>query len=292
MSETVSVLAYAKLNLSLDITGVRPDGYHTLEMVMQSVDLYDTVTLTKHSTDKGVSVHCDRDDVPASTDNIAYKAALAFFQYAQIKEYGLTIKIKKRIPLAAGLGGGSADAAAVLVGLNQLYQTDYSTAQLCEVGIKIGADVPFCIYGGTRVAEGTGGIISPLPDLTDCCFVIVKTGEKHSTGEMYQKFDALTDVKHPMSQNLISAICAGEIEEVAKYTDNVFEALWDSEILQVKTELLENGALSASLSGSGPSVFGLFADEETAHKCLVQLEDKYSDVFLCFPVDEGCKINS
>ncbi|MBQ2676130.1 MAG: 4-(cytidine 5'-diphospho)-2-C-methyl-D-erythritol kinase [Clostridia bacterium] len=282
MADSVTVLAYAKLNLSLDITGVRPDGYHTIEMVMQSVNLHDTVTVTKAEE---IKVTVSNMDELSGEDNIAYKAAAAFFEATEI-DGGAAIKIKKRIPVAAGLGGGSADAAAVLTALNMLFDTRLSKDELCDIGLKIGADVPFCIVGGTQLAEGIGGILTPLPDLKDCAFVLIKNGEKPSTGEMYRRFDNLESPDHPDTSKLVESICEGDIIDACDYMANVFEPLWDS-AADVKADLMENGAVTAVLSGSGPSIFGVFDDLDTAQKCKSQLQDKYDEIFVCKPVNIG-----
>lgn len=285
MVDSITILANAKLNLSLDITGRRPDGFHTLEMVMQSVDIYDTVTLNR--TAPGVTVSCDNKKISNGIENLAYKAAMIFFDAADING-GVSIKIKKRIPIAAGLGGGSADAAAVLTGLNQMYGLPLAPEELEKLGLKAGADVPFCLTGGTQLAEGIGSILTPLPELQNCAFVVVKTGGKPSTGEMYKRFDALPEeqIMHPATRRLVNAICEGDLPEMAEYIGNVFEPLWQH-VDAVRTDLLQNGALCACLSGSGPSVFGLFASIDDAEDAKKQLEDRYPEIFVCEPQPAG-----
>ena len=280
MADSVSIKAYAKINLNLDITGKSSDGnYHTVEMVMQTVDIYDTVSVT---VDDKISIKCNG-DLPENEENIAYKAAKYFFEFAKING-GAEIKIKKRIPVAAGLGGGSSDAAAVIVALNTLYNTDFDTEDLIKIAEDVGSDVPFFIEGGTQLAEGRGTILTPLPELPECAFLIIKDGFKLSTGEMYRKFDSLTDIPHPDSQMLVNAICEGDLFEASKNMLNVFELLYNKEFLKTKDELCENGALCACLSGSGPSIFGLFEDEDTAKDAKDELSDKYDNIFLCKPV--------
>lgn len=280
MADSVSIKAYAKINLNLDITGKSSDGnYHTVEMVMQTVDIYDTVSVT---VDDKISIKCNG-DLPENEENIAYKAAKEFFDFAKI-DGGAEIKIKKRIPIAAGLGGGSSDAAAVIVALNTLYNTDFDTEDLIKIAEDVGSDVPFFIEGGTQLAEGRGTILTPLPELPECAFLIIKDGFKLSTGEMYRKFDSLTDIPHPDSQMLVNAICEGDLFEASKNMQNVFELLYNKEFLKTKDELCENGALCACLSGSGPSIFGLFEDEDTAKDAKDELSDKYDNIFLCKPV--------
>lgn len=287
MADSVSLKAYAKINLNLDITGKSADGnYHTVEMVMQSVDIFDTVTVT---VDDEICVKCNG-DVPEDENNIAVIAAKEFFEFTEING-GAEIKIKKRIPVAAGLGGGSSDAAAVIVALNQLYNTKLDNEELEKIAEKVGSDVPFFIEGGTQLAEGRGTILTPLPELPDCAFLIIKDGYKLSTGEMYRKFDSMTDVIHPDTRALVDAICEGDLIEASKNMENVFELLYNNEFLKTKDELVENGALCACLSGSGPSIFGLFEDTDTAKRAKDELSDKYEDIFLCEPVKFGSKEN-
>ena len=283
MADSVSLKAFAKINLNLDITGVSSDKkYHTVEMVLQSVDVYDTITV---SVDDEISVKCNA-DLPENEDNIAYKAATAFFEETEISG-GAYIKIKKRIPSAAGLGGGSSDAAAVIVALNMLYETNLETSELEAIAEKIGSDVPFFIDGGTQLAEGRGTILSPLPEIPECAFVIVKDGFKMSTGDMYSRFDSLVEVDHPDTRALVDAICEGNLTEMTENMKNVFEPLYDESVQVIKSKLVENGALCAVLSGSGPSVFGLFSDYETARSTPEILEKDYETVILCEPTKYG-----
>jgi 4-diphosphocytidyl-2-C-methyl-D-erythritol kinase len=287
----VTVSAPAKLNLSLDITSVRSDGYHILEMVMQSVELFDTVILQTGSETKGeINVICNNEDVPTGEENIVFAAAMAFFKETSTENPGITIKIKKNIPLSAGLAGGSADAAATLVGLNELFGTVLSKDDLCDIGILVGADVPFCIIGGTVLAEGIGGILGPLPPLMPCFFVIAKNCMKESTKIMYEKFDLLTNVTHPETNKIVEAICAGDLAETAKNLYNVFELVQAPEIEEIKTIMLNCDALGASLSGSGPAVFGIFTSFSAANKCANELKKVCADVFVCEPTKLGCEI--
>ncbi len=283
MADSVSLKAFAKINLNLDITGVSSDKkYHTVEMVLQSVDVYDTITV---SVDDEISVKCNA-DLPENEDNIAYKAATAFFEETEISG-GAYIKIKKRIPSAAGLGGGSSDAAAVIVALNMLYETNLETSELEAIAEKIGSDVPFFIDGGTQLAEGRGTILSPLPEIPECAFVIVKDGFKMSTGDMYSRFDSLVEVDHPDTHALVDAICEGNLAQMSENMQNVFEPLYDEGVQVIKSKLVENGALCAVLSGSGPSVFGVFSDYETARDATEVLEKDYETVILCEPTKYG-----
>ena len=287
MAESVSISANAKLNLSLDITGKRPDGYHTVEMVMQSVDISDTLNITK--TDSQIEFYCNNDEIE-NDKNLCVKAAQLFFENAEISG-GAQIKLKKRIPIAAGLGGGSADAAAVLIALNELYNQPFDDEELLELALKIGADVPFCLVGGTQLAEGVGSILSPLPTLNDCAFVIVKSGEKPSTAQMYAKIDSLSEeeICHPRTQYLVDAICEGDNVDAGRYMSNVFNSLWD--FAKIREIMTDCGAQSVSVSGSGPSVFGFFTDIDDAKSAENKLKGEFDEVYLCEPVDKGCEID-
>ena len=283
MADSVSLKAFAKINLNLDITGVSADNkYHIVEMVLQSVDIYDTVTV---SIDDEIRVKCNA-NLPENEDNIAYKAAKAFFEETGVQG-GAYIKIKKRIPSAAGLGGGSSDAAAVIVALNMLYNTNLENDELGSIAEKVGSDVPFFIVGGAQLAEGRGTILTPLPEIPECAFVIVKDGFKLSTGDMYSRFDSLTDVDHPNTNELVNAICEGDLLGMTENMKNVFEPLYGENILVIKDKFVENGALCAVLSGSGPSVFGIFEDYDSAKEAAESLEKEYENVFLCEPTKCG-----
>ena len=287
MAESVSISANAKLNLSLDITGKRPDGYHTVEMVMQSVDISDTLNITK--TDSQIEFYCNNDEIE-NDKNLCVKAAQLFFENAEISG-GAQIKLKKRIPIAAGLGGGSADAAAVLIALNELYNQPFDDEELLELALKIGADVPFCLVGGTQLAEGVGSILSPLPTLNDCAFVIVKSGEKPSTAQMYAKIDSLPEeeICHPRTQYLVDAICEGDNVDAGRSMSNVFNSLWA--FAKIREIMTDCGAGCVSVSGSGPSVFGFFTDIDDAKSAENKLKGEFDEVYLCEPVDKGCEID-
>ena len=286
----ITVLAHAKLNLTLDITGVRPDGYHLLDMVVQSLDLADTVNLSPNDSGEIKLRPGDR-RLPEDAGNIAFKAAELFYAAWGRPCPGLKITIKKRIPLAAGLGGGSADAAAVLLGLNRLHLAPFTLGQLEDMALELGADVPLCLTGGTLEAEGVGGILSPLPDLPPCWFVLVRPGEKPSTGEMYRRYDALEDGRHPDTEAAIGAVCGGDLEELGRSIYNVFEGVWQSTEMDTARRMLkEAGALGAALSGSGPTLFGLFDEKDKASKAADVLENAFEDVLVCEPFTKGCEI--
>ncbi len=283
---TVVVKAPAKINLTLDITGKRDDGYHLMKMVMQSVDLYDTISLKKQDY---ISLTCDRKGVPEDDKNLAWRAAEAFFAHNNMgEEYGVEIIINKVIPMEAGLAGGSADAAGVLCGLNKLYETNLSTKELCELGLTIGADVPFCIVGATAVAEGIGEILTPVPPMPDCSIVIAKPSEGMNTAECFKRFDSITVKNRPDADAVISAVINSDIEEMAKGMYNVLEEVSTlEEINTIKKDMFEHGALHAMMTGSGTAVFGIFDNRSKAKKCLKHLMGYAASVFLSRPCDHG-----
>lgn len=289
----LSAKANAKINLSLDVIGRRDDGYHIIDMIMQSVSLHDTVTVTRED-DGEIRIICGSSDVPNDDSNIAARAARAFFESVEIKNPGLTIKIKKKIPVAAGLAGGSADGAAVIVLLNKLFKTALTPEELCDIGEKVGADIPFCITGGTMLAGGTGGLLSPLPLMPECHIIITKPELSISTAAAYAKIDSAEILKHPNNEAISEAICACDLAEISSSLCNVFEDALDEEqcktVSGIKKIMLENGALGACMSGSGPSVFGIFDDKSTAWNCADMLKDKYPQTFLCCPANAGTEI--
>lgn len=280
----ITVNAPAKINLYLDILGRREDGYHDVEMVMQTVSLCDTVTVTrtKHGN---INLTCST-PIPGPVErNTASLAAQAFFEHANIFNPGIDIHIKKRIPICAGLAGGSSDAAAVLNALNQLFATNFSKDELAKLGEKIGADVPFCVHGGTMLATGTGTTLEALPPMPKCYFVIVKPDLAISTRAAYEASDVSASSKKRSARGVISAITAKGLQGVAKTLYNRFEeVLALDEIEKIKFLLTQHGALNACMSGSGSAVFGIFEDKLQANKCKEALSSHYDEVFLAEPV--------
>lgn len=247
---SLKLKANAKINLTLGITGKREDGYHTLDGIMQSVDLYDRIEIAK--SDK-ISVECDVNGL-SQEDNIAFSAARLFFEETGIKA-GADISIQKHIPTAAGLGGGSADAAAVLCGLDRLYETALPYDELCSFAIKLGADVPFFIRGGTQRVGGIGEQLTPVAPLKDCLFLLIKYGDKTSTADMYKKSDMIR-LTIPDTAAAAAALFEGNITELAKNIGNSFTAFFDySELIDM---LEPSEPLCVSLSGSGPTVFAMY----------------------------------
>lgn len=286
----VKVQAPAKINMSLDVLRRRPDGYHDVSMVMQAVGLYDYVTVETTDT-RDIDIRCDYEGVPCDEKNIAYKAAAAFFKYTETDNSGIIITIEKHIPTQAGLAGGSADGAAVIFALNMLFSTHLKEKEMCEIGGRVGADVPFCIVGGTRLASGTGTKLKKMISIPRCKLIICKPDVSVSTAEAYQKIDS-ANLTHPeFTAEMVKAIYARDIWMVTTCMLNDFEIALDlDEIKAVKKIMLKNKALGACMSGSGSAVFAVFNNEKKAEKCLQALKKDYKDVFLCEPVKEGCRI--
>ena len=283
----MKVKVAAKINLMLDILKRLENGYHSLFMIMQSVDLYDTVTVEKNNENK-IIIKCDTEGVPCNEKNIAYKCAKAFFDACNIKEQGITIEIEKNIPMAAGTAGGSADGAGVLYCLNKIYKTNLTTTELAEIGSKVGADIPFSLTGGTAIALNTGNIIAPVKDLPECYIVLCKPDQDVSTPEAYAQFDALSRVRHLDRVAMIEAVASGDYENICTYCGNVFEqAVEVPKRPHIKGVMRKCGADACCMSGSGPTVFGLFSDKEKAEDCYNKLSKKYDSVYLCKPANKG-----
>lgn len=269
--KALSLLTPSKINLSLDIVGQKEDGYHLLQSVFQAVRLYDTITIEKSVS--GIRLQCSADPpIPCDQRNLAYRAAELFCQETGLPE-AFSLKLEKDIPSQAGLGGGSADAAAVLFGLNQLTESDLSISQLCELGAKLGADVPFFFLGGTVLAEGIGEHLTPLPPLPSASLVIAKGTAGISTPEAYRRIDGEPQLRHPSTGALLKAIETGNWQSVAPLCANVFEQVTDDEtVCFLRSHMTKAGALCAMLSGSGSAVFGLFETPEQAQQCAESLK--------------------
>lgn len=277
---TLTLCACAKLNLYLDITGRRGDGYHLLETVMQSVDLCDIVTVRLNVL--GISVGCSDPGIPAGEANICHKAARVFFERAGVRS-GADIMIQKRIPSGAGMGGGSADAAAVLFGLNTLCGSLLSESELLSAAAEVGADVPFCLVGGTRLCRGIGEVMTELPAAPDCCFLVAKPEHSCPTGEAFARYDTAELSPRGIPEEYSSGMFPHE----KMY--NVFRALYDDERLERLVEkMMAGGALGAELTGSGSAVFGVFPDELTAERAARNFADIFTAV--CRPTAYGVKI--
>lgn len=281
------VRAAAKLNLMLDMIKKLDNGYHSLFMVMQSVDLYDTVDVQRNGLSK-ILIESDSADMPKDATNIAYKCAEKFFDAMEISQRGITIRIGKNIPMAAGIAGGSADGAAVLYCLNKIYGTNLSVTELCEIGAKVGADIPFSLTGGTAVVLNTGDVIAPVKPLSDCKIIIVKPEQDVSTKEAYSMLDGVQRLRHLDRAGMLEAVSKGDYEAICSKCGNVFEqAVEVPERPYIKNIMRKNGADACLMSGSGPTVFGLFSDSEKAEICFEELKTNYRNVFKCSPVTQS-----
>ncbi len=284
---SISVNAYAKINLGLDVLRRRPDGYHDVSMIMQSLDLHDTITISKTDL-KEITISTNLPYLPSNQDNLVYKAASLFFKTLGIEE-GLTITLEKKIPVAAGLAGGSSDAAATLIGLNQLYHAGRSSEELKSLAVKIGADVPYCITLGTALSQGIGEVLSPLPPMPSCSILLVKPDISVSTKYVYEHLKLDASVSHPDIPAMIEALSRRDLYTLAKTMDNILQTVTIKEypiISDIKDKMKELGALTALMSGSGPTVFGIYPNRNLAKKALAyfRLHQHYGkQVFLTNP---------
>lgn len=289
----VTVKAPAKINLTLDIVGRRPDGYHDVAMVMQTVSLYDTVTVeSSEGEGEAVEVRCPAyPDVPSDERNIACKAARAFYRQTGVVPRPLFITIDKEIPTQAGLAGGSADGAAVVLALNKLYETHLEPDEMAQICARFGSDVPFCLLGGTMLATGTGTDLKKLHALPRCHIVICKPALSVSTAEAYAACDARAPKGFLYTDELIKRLYSRDIRGLSTCLYNEFEQVLElPEINEIKKTMLGCKALGASMSGSGSAVYGIFLDEKKAQKCINILSEKYDKVFLTQPLKDGCRI--
>ncbi len=275
------VRAHAKLNLSLDVLGKAEGGYHPLRMVMQSVDFGDDIELSL--TDGVFRLDPGQPYLPADGRNLAMKAAKLFLEGTGL---GAEMRITKRSPVGAGMGGGSSDAAAVLRALNTLTGSNKSEAELCQMAEKLGSDVPFCVCGGTALAEGRGEILRPLPPLPDCAIVIAKPAFAISTPSLFAQIDRRKSRIRPDTAGILAALEQEELAGVARRLYNVFEDVLPrhcGDIAHIKSELLSGGALGAAMTGTGSAVFGLFADEVAAQSSFRRLRADYAECYLTRP---------
>ena len=283
----ISRRACAKINLGLDVLGRREDGYHEVRMLMQQVDLHDDLILQKRE-DGRISMECDREDLPCDKTNLCVRAAeLMRRQYGL--SGGLHIDLTKRIPLAAGLAGGSADAAAVMLGMAELFglaQDDREAMrrELMHLALQLGADIPYCLMGGTALAEGIGQILTPVrPALREIPTLIVKPAASVSTGEVYRAFDSCTDCRHPDIDGLLDAVRREAYTDICHLLGNILEDVTiplHPEIRQLKNVLRDHGADAAMMSGSGPTVFAFFSEEGKMRDCRRKLLEQWEDLSL------------
>ena len=272
--------SFAKINLTLDVLGKRENGFHDVEMIMQTVSLFDLVIVDK--TPAGIQLSTNLKYLPSNEKNIAYKAAQLFFDYTGIKG-GVKIMIHKNIPVAAGLAGGSGNCAAVLCAMNKLFNTNLTIDTLCSLGANIGADVPYCILCGTYLAKGIGEILTPLPPLEKTTVLLVKPPTSISTAAIYEQIDSITPKRRPDNTLMASALKNKDIKTIASNLCNVMEAVTETMcpvIRGIKEKMILNGAIGAAMSGSGPTVFGIFDDDIKAKLSHDSFAHQYKDVFL------------
>ena len=278
--------AFAKLNLYLGIHGLREDGYHELETVFQAIDLCDLVALSVHHQG-GISLRCNLPYLPTDGRNLAVKAAEVFFRTAGMENPGLNINIKKTIPVGAGMAGGSTDAACVLRLLNRAFGMPLCDKKLAEAALSLGADVPFCLKGGTALAKGVGEKLQPLAPMPACFFVVAKPGFSVATKDAFQLYDQQPARNYPASTALMEGLERGELETVARNLYNALEEPVGGQkplIFRVRDTLLEQGALGARMTGSGSAVFGIFTQEDQARQAAGQLRKLCRYVFVCRPL--------
>ena len=276
--------AYAKVNLSLDVTGLRPNGYHDVKMVMQTVGICDELSFEKAENGIFLTTNSDRlnEESQGGMDNIIVKAARAIFDYVG-KEYGVKITLDKHIPIAAGMAGGSTDAAATLRGLNRLFDLGLSMDTLRKIAVTIGADVPFCVEGGSMLSEGIGEILTPLTPAKNLNLLICKPDIFVSTKEVYTRFDALTDIGHPDVDGMVDALNTKDYDKIPGLLGNVLELVTANlypVISDIEKAMINNGAINSIMSGSGPTVFGIFKDSASCQKAEAALKEIYPDYFV------------
>ena len=278
--------AFAKLNLTLDVLGKREDGYHDLQSVMQTISIRDDVEIDV-GTGKPWKLLCSDDTIPTDETNLAWKAAKVYCEAMHKDPEGLEIRITKRIPSGAGMGGGSADAAAVLRALNRHYGNPLSVFALAELGAQVGSDVPFCTLCGTAMVEGRGERLRKLPDMPDCVFVVCKPEFSVSTPELYKKIDEVAIAKRPNNRAMESALVAGDLGKVAENLCNVFDPVVTEDHLElnyIKSIFNSYGAVGYQMTGSGSAVFAVMSEFEYAAVVCNMLKENYPKVFIAKPV--------
>lgn len=274
------VKAFAKINLSLDIVGRREDGYHLLKTIMQKIELYDLIDVNK--ADRGINLSCNKLYLPTDSKNLAYKVADIFLKTYGI-DSGVNINIKKFIPVSAGLAGGSTDAAAVLMALRKLYKPNIRDNELAKLGLRLGADIPYCLTGGTALCEGIGERVTKLRRFKDKILVIVKPAFGVSTADVYRSFDMDKVRKHPNTDLILKCIEKNDVRTLSKNMENVLENVTlnkHSIIKSIKQQMIKDGALGSLMSGSGPTVFGFFGDMLRAQLCYDKMKKKYKETFI------------
>lgn len=272
--DSVKLQAYGKINLSLDVLRQRADGYHDVRMIMQTVKLHDNIDMQK-TLEPGIRLTTNLSFLPVNENNLMYRAAKMLIDEFEIRE-GVSMQLKKVIPVSAGMAGGSTDAASVLYGMNKLFNLKLSTEELMKRGVRLGADIPFCLMRGTALSEGIGEILTPLKKLPPCPIVLAKPAVSVSTKFVYQNLhvNELPASAHPDVDSVITALDKQDVRNIAENMGNILESVTCKhypEILDIKSKMMEFGAVNALMSGSGPTVFGIFDDDKAAKKCYESL---------------------
>lgn len=266
--------AYGKINLGLDVIRKREDGYHEVRMIMQTVGLYDLLKMRKIAEDR-ITMHCNLSFLPVDERNLVYRAVKIMKETYGLRG-GIEIDLQKRIPVAAGMAGGSTDCAAALHGMNELFHLGLSKEKLCEIGVTLGADVPYCIWGGTALSEGIGEKLTNIAPMPDCKILIVKPGISVSTGFVYQNLKLSKLSSHPDIDGMITCLEQRDLKGICDRLENVLETVTIREypiIKKLKDHLREQGAMGALMSGSGPTIFGIFSDTSAAEGALESLRE-------------------
>ena len=287
MAGEIRKKAYAKINLGLDVVGRREDGYHLVKMIMQSVDLADILEMSVTEDDQ-IRLTTDMPGLACDESNLVYRAAALIKERYHIRK-GLRIRLEKHIPMAAGLAGGSSDCAAALRGAAELFALDIPEPELRELGLELGADVPYCLMGGTALSEGIGEVLTPLEDMPDCGILLAKPAAEVSTAHVYRALDAISDYRHPDIDGMIEAIAKGDLSQITDRLANVLEYVTvdeHEEIVRIKDAMMRLGAMETLMSGSGPTVFGIFETYEEGCRAKVALSDNplIRDMFAVRPV--------
>ena len=290
---SIKLKSRAKVNLSIDVLGKRQDGYHLVEMIMQTIDLYDLIEI-KEKEENQITIKSASEEIPLDCNNLVYKAADLIKKTFNLTK-GVEIYIQKNIPVAAGMAGGSSNAAAILVGLNKLWNLNLSNQQGEKIGLKLGADVPFCINGGAVLASGIGEELTPIKGLTkDVCILVCKPDLFVSTKEVYECIDSKDIDKRPNNKFLIECLKNEDTRQLAENMFNVLEGVTMDKhpvIQQIKDIMTNNRALGAMMSGSGPTVFGLYENREDAVKCKAILEKQFKQTFVVACEEKGVEVN-
>ena len=282
----VQEYAYAKLNLTLDVTAKRDDGYHDMLMVMQTVSVTDSIVL-EQTGEKGIRASSNFRYIPTDERNLAVRAAGAYLDAVGEEKNGILIRMDKSIPVGAGMAGGSADAAAVLRGMNRMHGNRMNRRELEKLGEQVGSDVAFCVAGGTALARGRGEVLEDLTPMPDCAIVICKPGFSISTPELFRKLDQTGLRTHPDTAGMLSALESGNLKEISMRMFNVFEEVDDRRmrsVAEIKHVLLDYGALGAVMTGTGSAVFGVFGDETAAETCAAYLRSEHKFCHVARPV--------